>query len=93
MSKEDNNEIKLLAYGRPHIIVEDYNGNAYLVGREHGADVTGGSIDSGAAMGDMSGYSITFNAMERTAANFLAGATDGSPFAGMGSASVVIDLD
>jgi len=86
LSKEDNHEIKLLAYGRPHIVVEDYNGNAYLVGREHGADVTGGSIASGAAMGDMSGYTITFNAMERTAANFIAGATDGEPFAGMSSA-------
>ena len=90
LSKEDNNEIKLLAYGRPHIVVEDYNGNAYLVGREHGADVTGGTIASGAAMGDMSGYTLTFNAMERTAANFLNGATDGNPFAGMTSATPTI---
>ena len=90
LSKEDNNEIKLLAYGRPHIIVEDYNGNAYLVGREHGADVTGGTIASGAAMGDMSGYTLTFNAMERTAANFISGATDGNPFAGMTSATETI---
>jgi hypothetical protein len=87
LSKEDNNEIKMLAYGRPHIVVEDYNGNAYLVGREHGADVTGGTIASGAAMGDMSGYTLTFNAMERTAANFIDGATDGNPFAGMTSAT------
>ena len=90
LSKEDNNEIKLLAYGRPHIIVEDYNGNAYLVGREHGADVTGGTIASGAAMGDMSGYTLTFNAMERTAANFISGAADGDPFAGMSSATDTI---
>ena len=90
LSKEDNNEIKLLAYGRPHIIVEDYNGNAYLVGREHGADVTGGTIASGAAMGDMSGYTLTFNAMEVSAANFIAGATDGNPFAGMTSATDTI---
>ena len=92
LSKEDNNELKLLAYGRPHIIVEDYNGNAYLVGRENGADVTGGTIASGAAMGDMSGYTLTFNAMERTAANFIAGATDGNPFAGMSSATETIVL-
>jgi len=90
LSKEDNNELKLMAYGRPHIVVEDYNGNAYLVGREHGADVTGGTIASGAAMGDMSGYTLTFNAMERTAANFIAGATDGNPFAGMSSATDTI---
>lgn len=90
LSKEDNNEIKLLAYGRPHIIVEDYNGNAYLVGREHGADVTGGTIASGAAMGDMSGYTLTFNAMERTPANFIDGAIAGDPFDGMASATVTI---
>lgn len=86
LSKEDNHEIKLLAYGRPHIVVEDYNGNAYLVGRENGADVTGGTIVSGAAMGDLSGYTLDFSAMERTAANFISGATDGNPFAGLASA-------
>lgn len=90
MSKEDNNEIKLLAYGRPYIVVEDYNGNAYLVGREHGADVTGGTVASGAAMGDMSGYTLSFSAMEKTAANFIAGAVDGNPFAGMAAATASI---
>lgn len=92
LSKEDNNELKLMAYGRPHIVVEDYNGNAYLVGREHGADVTGGTIVSGGAMGDLSGYTLTFNAMERTPANFIEGATDGNPFAGMTSATDTIVL-
>ena len=85
LSKEDNNELKLMAYGRPHI-VEDYNGNAYLVGRENGADVTGGTIVSGAAMGDLSGYTLDFSAMERTAANFISGAVEGNPFAGLASA-------
>jgi len=90
LSKEDNNELKLMAYGRPHIVVEDYNGNAYLVGRENGADVTGGTIVSGAAMGDLSGYTIAFNAMERTAANFIDGAVAGDPFNGMTSATATI---
>jgi len=90
LSKEDNNELKLMAYGRPHIVVEDYNGNAYLVGRENGADVTAGTIVSGAAMGDLSGYTLTFNAMERTAANFIDGSVAGDPFDGMTSATVTI---
>jgi hypothetical protein len=90
LSKEDNNELKLMAYGRPHIVVEDYNGNAYLVGRENGADVTGGTIVSGAAMGDLSGYTLDFSAMERTAANFISGAVEGNPFAGMTSATETI---
>ena len=54
LSKEDNKEIKLLAYGRPHIAVEDYNGNVFLMGLEHGAEVTGGTIVTVAAMADLS---------------------------------------
>lgn len=73
LSKEDNHQIKLLAWGRPRIVVEDYNGNYFLVGREHGADVTGGTIVTGAAMGDLSGYTISFTAMELTPANLCTG--------------------
>ena len=50
LSKEDNKEIKLLAYGRPHVAVEDYNGNVFIMGLEHGAEVTGGTIVTGASM-------------------------------------------
>ncbi len=70
LTKEDHKEIKLLAYGRPHVIIEDYNGNLLYMGREHGADVTGGTVASGTAMGDLSGYTLTLTAQERTPANF-----------------------
>jgi hypothetical protein len=73
LSAADNQAIKLLSFGRPRIVVEDYNGNLFLVGREHGADVTGGTIVTGAAMGDLSGYTLTFTAMERTPANKVEG--------------------
>jgi hypothetical protein len=73
LSKEDNYQIKLLSFGRPHIVVEDYNGNFWLVGREHGADVTGGTIVTGGAMGDLSGYTINLTGMERTPANYVSG--------------------
>jgi len=73
LSKEDNYQIKLLSFGRPHVVVEDYNGSFWLVGREHGADVTGGTIVTGAAMGDLSGYTLTLTAMERTPANEVTG--------------------
>lgn len=69
----DTRDIKLLSFGRPRIVVEDYNGNFLLVGREHGADVTGGTIVTGAAMGDLSGYTLTFTAMERMPANHVTG--------------------
>lgn len=64
-------EIKLLAYGRPRIVVEDYNGNFFLAGLEHGCEVNTVAISSGTAMGDLSGYTITAVAMEKIPANFI----------------------
>jgi len=90
LSKEDNKELKLLAYGRPHVAVEDYNGNVFVMGLEHGAEVTGGTISTGAAMGDLSGYTLTLAAQELLPANFVSGATAGDPFAGMASATDTI---
>ena len=57
--------------GRPHVVVEDYNGNCMMMGLAHGADVSGGSIVTGAAMGDLSGYTLTFTAQEVSPANFM----------------------
>lgn len=71
LTKESHKEIKALSFGRPHIIVEDYNGNLFLAGREHGMEVTGGTIATGTAMTDMSGYTLTFTAMERKPAQLL----------------------
>jgi len=71
LTKEDNKELKLLAYGRPHVAVEDYNGNVFMMGLEHGAEVTGGTISTGAAMGDLSGYTLTMAASELAPANFM----------------------
>ncbi len=70
LDKGTQEEIKLLAISRPHIAVEDYNGNFFLVGLENGAEVTGGSITSGAAMGDASSFTLTFEGQEREPANF-----------------------
>ena len=57
-------EIKLLAAGRPQIVIEDYNGNFFLAGKDNGAEVTGGTIVTGAAMGDLSGFTLTLTAQE-----------------------------
>lgn len=90
LSKEDNKELKLIAFGRPHIAVEDYNGSVFLMGRQHGADVSGGTIVTGAAMGDLSGYTLTLTAMETLPANFVASPTAADPYAGMSSATVTV---
>lgn len=67
----DHKELKLLIWGRPHVIVEDNNGNYFMAGLEHGLSVSGGSIATGAAMNEMSGYTLELTGMERVPANFL----------------------
>ena len=71
LTKKDHNTVKLLAYGSPHVIIEDNNGNLFLAGLEYGMDISGGSIATGSAMGDMSGYTLSFTGMEKVPANFL----------------------
>jgi len=73
-------QIKLLAYGRPHVVVEDNNGNLFLAGLEHGCDVTGGTIVTGTAMSDLSGYTLTLTGMEKKPANFLGDSITGVGF-------------
>jgi len=73
MSAADNKAIKLLTWNNPRVLVEDYNGNVFLMGVENGADVSGGTIATGAAMGDFNGYTLTLSAMERVPAHFLVG--------------------
>ena len=92
LSKEDNAELKLLAYGRPHICVEDRNGNFMQFGLVHGCEVTGGTIASGSAFGDLSGYTLTFTAQEAKPANFISGGTAADPYAGMSSATVTVTV-
>ena len=72
LDKATQEEVKLLASGRPHIAIEDYNGNFFLVGLENGADVTGGTIVTGGSMGDLSGFTLTFEGMEKEPAYFVA---------------------
>ena len=71
LTKEDHKAIKALSVGRPHIIIEDNLGNLMMAGVEHGCDVTGGTVVTGGAMGDMSGYTLSFTGMERLPANFI----------------------
>mgnify|MGYP000548049841 FL=1 len=88
LSATDTKEIKLLAASRPQIVVQDYNNNYMVVGLENGADVSGGTIVTGTAMGDMSGYTLVFSGMETAPASHIevfddsgtvikVGATDG----------------
>jgi len=64
-------QIKLIVSARPHVAVADYNGNFFLLGLEHGADVTGGTIVTGGAMGDLSGFTLTLEGQETAPAYFV----------------------
>ena len=71
LSITDHMELKLLSWGRPHVIIKDNNGNYFLAGIEHGMDVSGGTVVTGGAMGDLSGYTLTLTGMEKLPANFI----------------------
>lgn len=63
--------VKLLAYGRPRIVVRTMTDQFFLMGLTQGADVTAGTVSSGSALGDFNGYNLTFEAMEVSPANFI----------------------
>ena len=63
--------LKLLAYGRPRIVVRTMTDQFFLMGLDQGADVSAGEISTGAALGDFNGYSLTFTAEEELPANFI----------------------
>ena len=81
------NELRLIAYARPQIFVQDYMDKVYLLGAENGCHVTGGTVVTGTAMGDMQGYTIEWGAEEVNAVIQLkqtAGpTTTGFPFDGL----------
>ena len=64
-------ELQTLAVSRPYIVVVDYYGNNFLCGFENVMECTGGTVVTGAAAGDLSGFTLTFEGMEETAPYFL----------------------
>jgi hypothetical protein len=81
LTNEMTTQLKLMAYGRPKIFVHTMNGDTLLVGEREGADVTAGTIQTGAALGDLYGYSVTFTGLEPLPAAFVSGSSYGDPFA------------
>jgi hypothetical protein len=58
------NEILLLAQNLLVAVAKDNNNKYWYLGLTKGLDITGGSAQSGAALGDRSGYSLTFTGQE-----------------------------
>lgn len=71
LTMKDHKELKLLTYGKPQVIVEDNNGNFFYCGLKRGMEVTGGTIVTGTALGDLSGYTLELKGEEPVPANFI----------------------
>jgi hypothetical protein len=80
LTNEMTTQLKLMAWGRPQIFVHTMNGDTLLVGQREGADLTAGTIQTGGALGDLYGYSITMQGQEQFPASFISGSTFGNPF-------------
>jgi len=63
-------ELKVLAYGRPRVITEGWDGSFKLYGADNGCDVSV-STASGAGMGDFTGYNLSITAKEVEPAYFI----------------------
>jgi hypothetical protein len=55
---------------RPHVFIQDNNGNYLSVGMTRGCDVNG-TISTGIALGDLNGYSLTVSAQEPMMSQFI----------------------
>ena len=86
LTNEMTTQLKLLAYGRPQILVWTNSGDTLLAGEVHGCDLTAGTIQTGGALGDLYGYSATFTGEEKLPAAFISGSTVDDAFAGLAGA-------
>ena len=81
------NELKLISYNRSQIFVLDNNDNVFLLGMDIGCDISGGTAVTGAAKGDMSGFTLELRAEEKDPLIWLpataGGGTAKYPFDGL----------
>jgi hypothetical protein len=81
------NELKLISYNRSQVFVLDNNDNVFLLGMDNGCDISGGTAVTGAAKGDMTGYTLELRAEEKDPLIWLpataGGGTAKYPFDGL----------
>ena len=87
LSVAQTNELKLISYNRSQIFVLDNNDNVFLLGMDNGCDISGGTAVTGAAKGDMSGFTLELRAEEKDPLIWLpataGGGTAKYPFDGL----------
>ena len=65
-------QIKMMAWGRPQIFVEANSGDVFLMGKNHGCEISGKSEVQG-TMDSLNGYTLTAVAMEKDPIWYLTG--------------------
>ena len=80
LTNQMTTELKTMAFGRPIIVVHTNAGDALLVGLRNGTELTAGTIQTGAGLGDLYGYNFTMTGTEPNQAQFLYGSTKNDPF-------------
>ena len=71
LNKDLQVQLSLLAKSRTLVFIEDYNGNIKLMGLKNGAYSSAGTAVTGAAKGDLSGYTIELTAEELGIGRFV----------------------
>ncbi len=64
-------ELQKMIVARPHVFIEDNNGQYFAVGLTRGCNING-TITTGTNLGDMNGYTLTITAEEPIIAPFVA---------------------
>ena len=62
-------KLDLLIKNRLSVIVQTKDGSYWLLGKEYGLEVTGGSANTGKAMSEFQGYNLILTGMEKALAN------------------------
>ena len=73
LTSATSTELHNLLQSRVCVIVRDSNNNTHIMGFADGAEVTGGSMTTGTAKGDLQGYELTFLAEEEIPAPYFYG--------------------
>jgi hypothetical protein len=78
VDRATRDEAKLMAYGRPLIFAELFNGDIWLLGAEFGCELNSVKMSSGGARKDMSGFTMDFSTQEED--RFFLGSTGSTAY-------------
>ena len=84
-------QVKMLAYGRPQIVVKTRTNKFFFAGMEYGTELTTANVASGTAMADMQGYTLTFVGSEKNLSNFIDCANEAELAVVFDDATIVTD--